>query len=125
MRERGDSAIKQISIGPSVRIPRTCIGSVSHLFIVYITLCVTLFSLCSQLEHHNITMIKDDVKDNYLLSGLRCVRASAQLHYLQITRSNGNIPKGIATQMRFRPSANDQFFVESCKQLNLEINLEC
>ena len=49
---------------------------------------------------------------------IKTVRASCQLKYLQTTRDNGNIPRGIASQLNFQCSVKDSFFVESCNQLN-------
>ena len=48
----------------------------------------------------------------------RSVRASCQLRYLQTRRDNGNIPRGIATQINFKCAVKDPFYVDSCKALN-------
>ena len=49
---------------------------------------------------------------------VRSVRATCQLRYLQTTRENGNIPRGIATQINFKCAVKDPFYVDSCKALN-------
>ena len=49
---------------------------------------------------------------------IKTVRASCQLNYLQSTRDNGNIPRGIASQINFKCSVKDTFFVQSCDALN-------
>jgi len=49
---------------------------------------------------------------------VRSVRASSQLRYLQTTRENGNIPRGIATQINFKCAVKDPFFIESCRALS-------
>ena len=52
--------------------------------------------------------------------GLKSIRASYQLRYLLSTRNNGNIAKGIATQMKFTCSVKENDFMKSCSKLNVE-----
>ena len=62
----------------------------------------------------------DAIKSELISLGLKSIRASHQLRYLITTRNNGNIARGIASQMNFTCSVKDSDFVGSCTRLNIE-----
>ena len=60
------------------------------------------------------------IKAELIDLGVKSIRASHQLRYLLNTRSNGNIAKGIATQMKCTCSVKYSEFISSCNKLNIE-----
>ena len=47
--------------------------------------------------------------------GKKLVRVTMQFKYLEQSRTNGVVPKGIASQMKFTPSIHDNELMEGCK----------
>ena len=70
--------------------------------------------------HSPPTIDVNTTKAELIKLGVKSLKASHQLRYLIRTRNNGNIARGIATQMKFMCSVKDTEFVNSCNELNLE-----